>query len=96
MRQAAREDAYQDSASCDKIARASYPLGRFATLTSCPLPAEGDYGFTIREIKSLLDLSTLSPPSGEMPKAEGDALAVYFAMNITSELGDIHLSGKNH
>ena len=38
----------------------------------------------------------LSPPSGEMPKAEGDALAVYFAMNITSELGDIHLSGKNH
>ena len=31
-----------------------------------------------------------------MPKAEGDALAVYFAMNITSELGDIHLSGKNH
>ena len=25
----------------------------------------------------------LSPPSGEMPKAEGDALAVYFAMNIS-------------
>ncbi len=25
---------------------------------------------------------------------EGDALAVYFSMNISSVLGDIHLSGK--
>ena len=25
---------------------------------------------------------------------EGDALAVYFAMNISRVLGDIHLSGK--
>ena len=38
--------------------------------------------------------SVLSPPSGEMPKAEGDALAVYFAMNISRGLGDIHRSGK--
>jgi len=30
-----------------------------------------------------------------MPKAEGEALVVYFAMNITSVLGDIHLSSKN-
>ena len=37
----------------------------------------------------------LSPPSGEMPKAEGEAVAVYFAMNISRELGDIHLSGKS-
>ena len=27
-----------------------------------------------------------------MPKAEGDALAVYFAMNISREPGDIHRS----
>ena len=37
----------------------------------------------------------LSPPSGEMPKAEGDAQAAYFAMNISRGPGDIHLSGKN-
>ena len=29
-----------------------------------------------------------------MPKAEGDALAVYFAVNISRELGDIHRSGR--
>ena len=38
--------------------------------------------------------SVLSPPSGEMPKAEGDAQAVYFAMNISREPGDIHRSVK--
>ena len=32
--------------------------------------------------------SVLAPLSGELPKAEGEALAVYFAMNISSELGD--------
>ena len=36
----------------------------------------------------------LSPPPGEMPKAEGDALAVYFAMNISRGLGDIYRSGS--
>ena len=30
----------------------------------------------------------LSPPSGEMPKAEGEALVVYFAMNIASVFCD--------
>ncbi len=37
----------------------------------------------------------LSPPSGEMPKAEGAAQAVYFAMNISKGPGAIHLTGKN-
>ena len=37
--------------------------------------------------------SVLAPLSGELPKAEGAALAVYFGMNIASVLGDIHLSG---
>ena len=37
--------------------------------------------------------------SGYLPRRgrikEGAALAIYFAMNITSEPGDIHRSGKN-
>ena len=33
--------------------------------------------------------SGLAPLSGELPKAEGEAVAVYFAMNISSVLGDI-------
>ena len=32
--------------------------------------------------------SVLAPLSGELPKAEGEALAIYFAMNISSVLGD--------
>ena len=32
--------------------------------------------------------SVLAPLSGELPKAEGAAQAVYFAMNISRELGD--------
>ena len=32
--------------------------------------------------------SVLAPLSGELPKAEGEALAVYFGMNIASVLGD--------
>ncbi len=33
--------------------------------------------------------SDLAPLSGELPKAEGEALAVYFAMNIVSEIGGV-------
>ena len=29
-----------------------------------------------------------------MPKAEGDALAIYFTMNTSREPGDIHRSGS--
>ena len=32
--------------------------------------------------------SALAPLSGELPKAEGAPLAVYFSMNISSVLGD--------
>ncbi len=32
--------------------------------------------------------SVSAPLPGELPKAEGEALAVYFAMNTTSVLGD--------
>ena len=35
----------------------------------------------------------LSPPSGEMPKAEGEAVAVYFAMNISRVPGAAAPSG---
>ena len=34
--------------------------------------------------------SVLAPLSGELPKAEGAAQAVYFAMNISRELGNTH------
>ena len=33
--------------------------------------------------------SDLAPLSGELPKAEGEAVAVYFAMNISKELGNV-------
>ena len=32
--------------------------------------------------------SVLAPLSGELPKAEGEAVAVYFSMNTASEPGD--------
>ena len=33
--------------------------------------------------------SDLAPLPGELPKAEGEAVAVYFAMNISSVLGNV-------
>ena len=43
----------------------------------------------------VIGIIDVSPPPGEMPKAEGDALAIYFAMNISRVPGDIHRGGKN-
>ena len=39
-------------------------------------------------------ISVSAPLSGELPKAEGAAQAVYFTMNITSKPDAVHRSGK--
>ena len=44
--------------------------------------------FHVKHDSSEKSSSVLAPLSGELPKAEGEALAVYFGMNIASVLGD--------
>ena len=44
--------------------------------------------FHVKHDSSGNNSSVLAPLPGELPKAEGEALAVYFAMNTTSVLGD--------
>ncbi len=57
----------------------------------CPRAAEGRGGSTGGMKHQMYDnpllANVLAPLSGELPKAEGEALAVYFAMNTASELG---------